>query len=84
MQPLPMDAPAELRHRVEDAAAPTGESVRSVAHGSLVLMVHALCAVPAERRARCWIETAHGILDAEGAAALLRHWEAGVPIEDRV
>ncbi|UYY78870.1 hypothetical protein [Sphingomonas sp. R1] len=85
MRPPPMDAPAELRHRIEDPAKPGGMCIRTVARGPLMLLVHALCAVePAERRQRCWIEIGQDVLDADAVAALLHHWEAGVPIEDRV
>ncbi|WP_010544263.1 hypothetical protein [Sphingomonas elodea] len=85
MQSPTMDAPAELRQRISAAEGDAAGEVQVIARGSLVLLAHALAAVePPERRACCWIETAGAILDSDGAAALLRHWETGVPFEDRV
>lgn len=85
MRPLPMDAPARLRQRIDDPGAEDDAGVRTVAEGPLVLLVHALCAVArSDRRQCCWIEAGREVLNAEEAIALLRHWETGVPIEDRV
>lgn len=85
MRPPPMDAPAELRQRIGDPGACGDGHVRIVAQAPLVLLVHALCAVAQSNpQQRCWIETEGEVLGAEDAATLLRHWEIGVPIEDRV
>ncbi|WP_294332444.1 hypothetical protein [uncultured Sphingomonas sp.] len=84
MRPLPMDAPAQLRQRIMDPGADGGARSRTIAQGPLVLLVHALCAVARPDRQRCWIEAGQDVLSADDALALLRHWEAGVPIEDRV
>lgn len=85
MRPLPMDAPARLRQRIDDPGAEGGLRIRTVAEGPLVLLVHALCAVARSGRQQfCWIEAGEEVLNPEDATALLRHWQAGVPIEDRV
>lgn len=76
----PMHAPAELRRRIADAVAPAGVRVITVARGSLVLMVHGLCAVAPVQQDDCWIEAAGGTLDAEDATALLDHWTTGAPM----
>lgn len=84
MRPLPMDAPAQLWQRIVDSGANGSGPSRIVAQGPLVLLVHALCAVARPDRQRCWIEAGRAVLSADDAAALLCHWETGVPIEDRV
>ncbi|WP_066719106.1 hypothetical protein [Sphingomonas pituitosa] len=76
----PMHAPAELRRRIADTVAPAGVRVVTVARGSLVLMVHGLCAVEPMQRSDCWIEAGGGTLDAEDAQALLQHWTTGAPV----
>lgn len=80
----PMHAPAELRRRIVDAVAPAGERIVTVASGSLVLMVHCLCAVEPVQRSDCWIEAAGNTLDAQDASALLNHWTTGAPVGDGV
>lgn len=84
MRPLPMDAPAQLWQRIADPGADGSAPSRIVAQGPLVLLVHAVCAVARPDRQRCWIEAGQAVLSADDAVALLRHWETGVPIEDRV
>ncbi|WP_168844917.1 hypothetical protein [Sphingomonas sp. S2M10] len=76
----PMHAPAELRRRIVDAVAPANVRIVTIARGSLVLMVHGLCAVEPAQRSDCWIEAAGGTLDADDASALLHHWTTGAPV----
>ncbi|OAN58871.1 hypothetical protein [Sphingomonas sp. TDK1] len=75
-----MNAPAELRRRIVDAAPLADDRIVVVARGPLVLMAHGLCAVEPPLREDCWIEAEGGMLTAEETMALLHHWTTGAPM----
>lgn len=79
MQLPAIDAPAELRRRVADPAAPGGAREAVIARGPLIIVAHGLCAImPEAVRAQCWIASAVGDFDADQARALLHDWSSPV------
>jgi hypothetical protein len=74
---LPMDIPAEIHRRIEDAEHPeNGSAEVIVAKGPLVIMAHGLCAITPDLRGACWITSEAGILSPEEAEEILRIWSS--------
>jgi hypothetical protein len=76
--PVSMNAPAEIRRSIRGPEPTDAQDEVVIARGPLVIMAHGLLALDADMRARCWISSPDGELDAHAAEEVLRRWRGPV------